>query len=136
MNMIMHNFETCITRLHKYNRAEFESTVYKTKHPVVHVHGETGKKHLLLGGFVGKLEGYTTSESETLFSLFQSYVTRLENTVRWKWTEGDVVIWDNLATQHYAVADYDEHRVVRRVTVGKHVPINQNHESSSLLYKK
>jgi alpha-ketoglutarate-dependent sulfate ester dioxygenase len=120
----------------QYNRAEFESTIFKTKHPVVHVHGETGKKHLLLGGFVGKFEGYTISESETLLNLFQSYVTRLENTVRWRWTEGDVVIWDNLATQHYAVADYDEHRVVRRVTVGKHVPLNQNHESSSLLYKK
>jgi alpha-ketoglutarate-dependent taurine dioxygenase len=120
----------------QYNRAEFESTIFKTKHPVVHVHGETGKKHLLLGGFVGKFEGYTISESETLLTLFQSYVTRLENTVRWRWTEGDVVIWDNLATQHYAVADYDEHRVVRRVTVGKHVPLNQNHESSSLLYKK
>lgn len=116
-------------------RSTFESTVFKTKHPVVHVHGETGKKHLLLGGFVGKFEGYTTSESETLLNLFQSYITRLENGVRWKWTEGDVVIWDNLATQHYAVDDYNEHRVVRRVTVGKHVPVNEKNESSSLLYK-
>lgn len=120
----------------QYNRAQFESTIYKTKHPVVHVHGETGNKHLLLGGFVGKFEGYTTSESETLLNLYQSYVTRLENTVRWKWTEGDLVIWDNLATQHYAVADYDDKRVVRRVTVGKHVPVNEKNESSSLLYKK
>ena len=90
----------------------------------------------MLGGFVGKLEGYSTSESEKLFSIFQSYVTRLENTVRWKWAEGDVVIWDNLATQHYAVADYEEHRVVRRVTVGKGVPVNQKNESSTLLSKK
>ena len=118
-------------------RAVFESTIYKTRHPVVHVHAETGKKHLLLGGFAGKLEGYTTSESERLLSIFDSYVTRLENTVRWKWHEGDVVIWDNLATQHYAVADYgNNHRVVHRVTVGKNVPVSQKNEVSSLIVKK
>ena len=90
----------------------------------------------MLGGFVGKLDGYSTSESEKLFSILQSYVTRLENTVRWKWSEGDIVIWDNLATQHYAIADYEDHRVVRRVTVGKHIPINKNNESSTLISKK
>ncbi|MNC39095.1 putative dioxygenase [compost metagenome] len=117
----------------KKARAAFESTVYKTKHPVVHVHAETGKKHLLLGGFVKKLIGFSSSESQRLLSIFNSYVDRLENTVRWQWTEGDVVIWDNLATQHYAIADYDEHRVVRRVTVGKDVPISLQNESSTLI---
>ncbi|GKU84709.1 TauD/TfdA family dioxygenase [Niallia sp. NCCP-28] len=120
----------------KKNRAVFESTIFKTRHPVVHVHAETGKKHLLLGGFAGRLEGYTASESERLLSIFDAHVTRLENTVRWQWSEGDVAIWDNLATQHYAIADYDEHRVVRRVTVGNNVPVNQNNESSSLIQKK
>ena len=114
----------------------FQSTKFKTRHPVVHVHAETGKKHLLLGGFAGQLEGYLKSESETLISIFQSYVTRLENTVRWKWTEGDLVIWDNLATQHYAVADYEDRRIVRRVTVGKNVPVNQENEASRLVSKK
>ena len=47
-----------------------------------------------------------------------------------------MVIWDNLATQHYPVADYTEHRVVRRVTVEKGVPVNQKNESSTLLSKE
>ena len=34
------------------------------------------------------------------------------------------------------IADYNEHRVVRRVTVGKGVPVNQKNESSTLLSKK
>ena len=38
-------------------QAVFESTTFKTKHPVVHVHEETGKKHLLLGGFAGTARG-------------------------------------------------------------------------------
>ncbi|MCY9005669.1 TauD/TfdA dioxygenase family protein [Peribacillus frigoritolerans] len=121
----------------KKYRDIFESTIYKTRHPVVHVHAETGKRHLLLGGFAGRVEGYTTSESERLLSIFDSYVTRLENTVRWQWSEGDVAIWDNLATQHYAIADYgNQHRVVRRVTVGKDVPVNKENESSRLIVKK
>ena len=60
--------------------AIFESTTFKTRHPVVHVHDETGKKHLLLGGFAGQLEGYSTCESKRLLGIFDSYVTRLENT--------------------------------------------------------
>ncbi|MNO50732.1 putative dioxygenase [compost metagenome] len=117
-------------------RSSFASTVFKTKHPVVHVHAETGKKHLLLGNFAQKLFGYSTNESESLIHILQSYVTRLENTVRWQWAEDDVVIWDNLATQHYAIDDYDQQRVVRRVTVGKNVPRSQQGETSELFYKK
>jgi len=38
--------------------------------------------------------------------------------VRWRWSAGDVAIWDNRATQHYAIDDYgDQPRIVRRVTV-------------------
>jgi len=50
--------------------------------------------------------------------MLQDYVTRLENTVRWRWSAGDVVIWDNRATQHKAIDDYgDQPRIVRRVTI-------------------
>jgi alpha-ketoglutarate-dependent sulfate ester dioxygenase len=62
----------------------FSSTVYRTEHPVVHVHPETGECHLLLGGFVRKFVGYSASDSARLFSLFQDHITRLENTVRWQ----------------------------------------------------
>jgi taurine dioxygenase len=43
---------------------------------------------------------------------------RPENVVRWKWTSGDGVLWDNRYTMHYAVADYGtQHRRVRRATI-------------------
>ncbi|MEK4251306.1 TauD/TfdA dioxygenase family protein [Paenibacillus sp. FSL W7-1287] len=124
-----------IEQYQKY-REVFSSTEYETRHPLVFTHPETGKKHLLLGGFIRQLEGYSTSESNALYNILQSYVTRLENTVRWNWQEGDLVIWDNLATQHYAVADYEEKRVVRRVTVSKSTPKNVEGEASSLIRKK
>jgi taurine dioxygenase len=50
--------------------------------------------------------------------MLQDHVTRLENMVRWRWSAGDVVIWDNRATQHKAIDDYgDQPRIVRRVTI-------------------
>ena len=50
--------------------------------------------------------------------MLQDHVTRLENVVRWRRSTGDVVIWDNRATQHKAIDDYgEERRIVRRVTI-------------------
>jgi alpha-ketoglutarate-dependent sulfate ester dioxygenase len=103
----------------------FTSTVYETEHPVVHVHPETGERHLLLGHFIKKLLNVSASDSAHLFALLQSHVTRLENTVRWSWAAGDVAVWDNRATQHYAINDYgDQLRVMRRVTVDGVAPVS------------
>ena len=55
----------------------------------------------------------------------QEHVTRLENTVRWNWSPGDLAIWDNRATQHYGVADYgDQKRVLHRITLAGDVPVS------------
>lgn len=107
------------------HRKEFVSGLYETEHPVVRVHPETGERALLLGHFVKRFVGLRSAESQALFRLLQDRVTRLENTVRWQWEPGDVAIWDNRATQHYAVADYDEQaRKMHRVTVAGDVPVS------------
>ncbi|QIL80367.1 TauD/TfdA family dioxygenase [Diaphorobacter sp. HDW4A] len=99
-------------------RKVFTSRTIEAEQPLVHVHPETGEKALLLGHFAKRFKGLRTSESNALLQLFNERITRLENTVRWTWAEGDVAVWDNRATQHYAINDYgDAHRVVRRVTV-------------------
>src|SRR2546425_5298870 len=96
----------------------FKSTVYETQHPVVQVHPLTGERAIILGYFVRKLLGVSSADSGHLFAMLQDHVTRLENTVRWRWSTGDVVIWDNRATQHKAIDDYgDQPRIVRRVTI-------------------
>jgi taurine dioxygenase len=105
-------------------RSEFRSAVYETEHPVVRVHPETGERALLLGHFVREFVGLNSKESHALFHLLQDRVVRLENTVRWAWTPGDVAIWDNRATQHYAVSDYDDHhRLLHRITLAGDVPV-------------
>ena len=102
----------------RHYREVFTSTVYQTEHPVVRVHPETGERALLLGQFVSRILGVGASDSRHLFELFQQHVTRLENTVRWRWAPGDVAVWDNRSTQHYAIDDYgDLPRKVHRVTI-------------------
>ena len=106
------------------HRRQFVSTVFKTEHPVVRVHPETGEPTLLLGHFVKSFTGLTSVDSAELYTLLQRHVTRLENTVRWTWRDGDIAIWDNRATQHYAIYDYaPAHRRGERVTVAGPVPV-------------
>lgn len=107
------------------DRRQFRSTYYETEHPVVRVHPETGERSLVLGHFVKRFVGLNSAESSAIFQLLQQRVTKLENTVRWQWQQGDVAVWDNRATQHYAVADFDNHRrEVRRVTIAGDVPVS------------
>jgi taurine dioxygenase len=106
-------------------REVFTSTTYRTEHPAVQVHPETGEKALLLGQFAQRFVGVNGADSKYLLALFQEHVTRLENTVRWQWQPGDIAIWDNRSTQHYAVADYgDLPRRLHRVTVAGDVPVS------------
>jgi len=120
----------------EHYRQVFTSTVYETEHPVVRVHPVSGERSLLLGHFVKRIKGYSAPDSAHLFNLLQSHVTRLENTVRWTWQVGDVAIWDNRSTQHYAVDDYgNQSRIVRRVTLHGEVPYGVNGQRSHTIKK-
>ena len=106
-------------------RDEFVSDYYETEHPVVRIHPETGRRVLLLGHFVKRFVGLGPPESAALFNLLQARITKLENTIRWDWQPGDLAIWDNRATQHYAVADYDDQfRMLNRVTLAGDIPVD------------
>ncbi|MCX5399857.1 TauD/TfdA family dioxygenase [Streptomyces sp. NBC_00102] len=119
--------------LARYERT-FTSTKFRTEHPVVRVHPETGERALLLGSFVERISGLTGKDSRALVNLFQSHVERPENTVRWAWETGDVAIWDNRATQHYGVDDSDDHeRRLRRVTIDGDVPVGVDGRASVLI---
>jgi alpha-ketoglutarate-dependent sulfate ester dioxygenase len=103
----------------------FSSTVYETEHPVVRIHPESGERCLVLGGFVREFVGLPVSDSRLLLQLLQKYVTRVENTVRWRWAIGDVAVWDNRATQHAKVNDSgSQQRLLRRVSVAGDVPVS------------
>jgi alpha-ketoglutarate-dependent taurine dioxygenase len=106
-------------------REEFVRLEFETEHPVVRIHPETGERTLVLGHFVRRFVGLNGEDSADLFALLQRHVTKLENTVRWSWRPGDIAVWDNRATQHYAVDDYDDHpRRLHRVTLAGDIPVS------------
>lgn len=88
-------------------------------HPVVIAHPVTRRKALYVNrGFTTSIVGLSTIESTALLDLLFAHSEQPRYTVRWQWTPGDVAIWDERATQHYAIGDhYPAHRVMRRCTV-------------------
>jgi alpha-ketoglutarate-dependent sulfate ester dioxygenase len=104
-------------------RAIFLSTKYETAHPVVRVHPLTGERSLFIGGFAQRIVGLSKGESKDLLRLLQHYVTRPENILRVSWEPGQLVLFDNRITQHYAIDNYDDvPRRLNRVTVAGDVP--------------
>ncbi|MFE7133122.1 TauD/TfdA dioxygenase family protein [Streptomyces sp. NPDC057638] len=105
-------------------REEFLSRRFEAVHPVVRVHPVSGEPCLFLGGFAQWFVGMSIRESRGLLDVLQGYVRRPENSVRWSWRPGDVVVFDNRCTQHYAVNDYgSQRRVLHRVSVAGEVPV-------------
>lgn len=105
-------------------RRQFQSIRYQTAHPVVRVHPLTGERGLFVGGFAQKIVGLSNSDSRDILRLLQSHVTRPENVLRWRWSEHQLVLFDNRITQHYAVDNYDSKpRRLHRVTVAGDVPV-------------
>ena len=51
--------------------------------------------------------------------------------MRWNWAPGDIAIWDNRSTQHYAVDDYDDQpRLMHRITLAGDIPVGVDGETS------
>ena len=88
-------------------------------HPVVHTHPVSGKKGLFVSeGFTTHINELTEAESNALLRFLFAHATHPNFQVRWHWQAGDVAIWDNRATQHFANFDYGAaHRIMHRATV-------------------
>jgi len=88
------------------------------EHPVVRAHRHTGRKGLFISTGALRLTGVTEAESQALLPFLQAHASSPNYTVSFGWKPGDFVLWDNLATWHYAVNDYDGPRVYRKVIAG------------------
>jgi len=88
------------------------------EHPVVCRHPDTGQRFLYVNSnFTTRINEVTEAESDALLHFLFAHVRTPEFQVRFRWSEGSVALWDNRCTQHYASADYDERRIMHRVTI-------------------
>ncbi len=103
-----------------------ESANEATVHPLVTTHPETGKRVLFYNrAYVRDLVGFDDpQEKAELLSWLHSHTTDARFTMRHRWREGDVAIWDNRSTQHYALNDYAGfRREMHRTTIAGTVPV-------------
>jgi len=90
----------------------------KAIHPVVRVHPITGRKSLFVNEhFTRRIVEMSHDESESLLRHLTRYVSRNRFTVRYRWNEGTIAMWDNRCTQHHVLNDFEGERVIQRVTV-------------------
>lgn len=92
----------------------------KYTHPLICQHPKNGRKFINVNdSFATRIPELSALESKHMLSLLSEHNNNPDFQIRHKWSQGDVVLWDNLATQHYAAGDYyPQHRVMHRVHVG------------------
>ncbi len=84
---------------------------FEAVHPVVRTHPETGVKSLYLSrSHTVRFADMTPAESKPLIDYLTDHITRPEFTCRFRWRPGSIAVWDNRATQHFAVNDYQGQR--------------------------
>lgn len=94
-----------------------------TAHPVVRTHPDTGRQALFISGQAEHFEGMTREESKPLLTYILGLLGRPDSSYRHRWQKGDLLMWDNRCTSHYAVHDYGtSERIMHRVTIQGEVP--------------
>jgi len=81
------------------------------EHPVIRTHPVSGKKIIYVTrSFTTEIKDLPEDESRAILEFLFDHVKKPEFQVRFRWEKGSLAVWDNRATQHYAVADYMPHR--------------------------
>jgi taurine dioxygenase len=87
-------------------------------HPAVISHPVTGNPHLFVNSiWTPAFDGLSPEESRYLLDFLFDHVKKPEFQVRLKWEVNTIAIWDNIATQHYAIGDYKYQRIMNRMIV-------------------
>ncbi|MEU6064290.1 MULTISPECIES: TauD/TfdA dioxygenase family protein [Streptomyces] len=95
------------------------ATLPPVEHPVVARHPRTGRKLLYVNEpFTVRIVGLSDHESRELLDELVLQARVPEYQVRFRWQADSVAIWDNIATQHYAINDYfPQRRVMERIAI-------------------
>ncbi|HVH78562.1 MAG TPA: TauD/TfdA family dioxygenase [Stellaceae bacterium] len=95
-------------------------------HPIVRTHPETGEKALYIGNHAaGGIAGMNEAEGKALLAELLAHATQPQFIYTHHWRPGDLVIWDNRALLHRALANYEmgrHRRVLHRTVVRGTVP--------------
>jgi taurine dioxygenase len=88
--------------------------------PIFRTHPITGRTVLYCNpGYATRIDGMADPESTELLQFLFAHQEQEKYFYAHQWTEGDVLMWDNIGTVHNAVADYraNEPRYMRRLQI-------------------
>jgi alpha-ketoglutarate-dependent taurine dioxygenase len=89
-------------------------------HPVFLNHPITGHKVLYADpGYTTHIEGMPAAESDEILSFLFAHQLKPQFQYEHRWSEGDLMMWDNIGTLHTAINDYGPHqpRLMQRCQV-------------------
>ncbi len=95
-------------------------------HPLVRLHGETGRKALYLGGTAegAWIVGMPLDESEALLAELWEHTTSTSEVFVQQWDVGDIMMWDNRCTMHRRDGfDPNSIRIMHRTTTSGERPV-------------
>lgn len=111
-----------LTALH--DAAPHGSPEISTIHPVVRLHPVTQRKALFVNQhFTRRIVEMSHKESKVLLDYLIRWIASPRFTVRYRWQKGTIAMWDNRCTQHFVLSDFNEQRVIQRVTVMGDTPV-------------
>jgi taurine dioxygenase len=100
------------------------AAVMESVHPVVRVHPVSGRKSLYVNECsTVRIVELSAAESAAVLGVLFAHIRSPHFTLRWHWSPNDVAICDNRNTQHFAVPDYAEERVMQRAQLTGEVPV-------------
>ena len=86
-------------------------------HPIVKTHPVTGRQWLTVNAtYTRFVEGLNPLEGKMLLEMLLQQMQKPELNYRHHWREGDLLIWDQQAVQHYAVGDFTGRRLMNRIS--------------------
>ena len=101
-----------------HHAAVFGHPEQQAEHPVVRRHPVTGRRSLFVNRqFTKRIVQLSPGESDALLRHLYFFSEQPMFNCRYSWSPGTIGIWDNRATQHYVVNDFDGPRTITRVTI-------------------
>lgn len=95
-------------------------------HKITRTHPTTGRKSIYVNeGHTRRIVGLPAAESDALLAELYAHITQDDFVYRHKWREGDLLMWDNIPTQHIAIRNYawPQRRHLHRTTIKGSAPI-------------
>jgi taurine dioxygenase len=101
-----------------HNQSHSDLEVLEAIHPVVIDHPWTGRRSIFVNPlWTRRIVELNPRESERVLGLLYEQVQLPSHQVRWHWQPHAVAMWDNFATHHFVVHDYEGPRRTQRVSI-------------------